>query len=488
MGSESEGGSPQQFGDYHLLQKIATGGMAEVWKARAYGMAGFEKTLVIKRVLDELARDEEFRQLFIDEARIAVALQHHNIVQVFDLGEVDGTFYMAMEYVHGYDLSHLLSRGRDLGPFPIPLALFVVGEVLKALQFAHEKVDEHGTPLGIVHCDISPHNILASNSGEVKITDFGISRVAFQSKALQAVLRGKYAYMSPEQVEGQALDCRSDLFSLGIVLWEVITGRRLFKAKEREETLARVRRAEVPSPRTFRPEVSEALEGILLRALARNPAHRYASAGEMLDALGLLMVREGHRATNHTLAAHVKQASTTAKTRVPEAEGARQRVDQQQELVVLSAEVRHTDPARVERLLQAWAELIDAQDGELWERNRSSLVAVWRCGGQRKKVIQAALDTTVVLRKIADKHKLKMAAGVAPGAARVYADTQRPPDGWEIAGPFYLARWMMNLSAHRGRTIITEVTAAKSSDAHRVLALGRITVAGDQYIHLHELQ
>ena len=486
MGSESDSTS-QQFGDYHLLHKIATGGMAEVWKARAYGMAGFEKTLVIKRVLDDLARDEEFRQLFIDEARIAVALQHHNIVQVFDLGEVDGAFYMVMEFVNGYDLSQLLSRTRNLGHFPIPLALFVITEVLKALQFAHERSDDDGKPLGIVHCDISPHNILLSNSGEVKITDFGISRVAFQSKNLQAVLRGKYAYMSPEQVDGAPLDCRSDLFSLGIVLWEMVSGRRLFKAKAREETLNRVRRADVPSPRTFRPEVSEALEGILLRALARNPAHRYGSAGEMLDALGLLMVREGHRPTNHSLAACVKRASVSESTRVPEVKGRRNRVDQQQELVVLSAEIRHKDPARIERLLQAWAELIDAQHGELWERNGASLVAVFRCGGQRTKVIQSALDTTVVMRKIAEKHKLKVAVGVAPGAARVYADTLRPPDGWEIAGPFYLARWMMNLSAHRGRSIITHVMASKASDAHRCRSLGRITVSGDQYIYLYEL-
>ena len=208
---------PQQFGDYHLLEKIATGGMAEVWRARAYGLAGFEKILVIKRVLGSLASDEEFIRLFIDEARIAVQLLHVNIVQVFDLGEVDGTYYMAMEYVHGLDLARLVSRARNHSPFPVPLALFVIAEVLKALQFAHARRDESGNPLRIVHCDISPQNMLISYAGEVKITDFGISRAAFQASGLHDVIRGKYAYMSPEQVDGAVLDGRSDLFSLGIV-------------------------------------------------------------------------------------------------------------------------------------------------------------------------------------------------------------------------------------------------------------------------------
>ena len=288
--------APQQFGEYHLLEKIATGGMAEVWRARAYGMAGFEKILVIKRVLEHLGRDREFISMFIDEARIAVQLLHVNIVQVFDLGEVDGAYYMAMEYVHGLDLSRLVLRARNAGPFPVPLALFVVGEVLKALQFAHERRDEAGEPLRVVHCDMSPQNILISYAGEVKITDFGISRAAFQAGS-RDVVRGKYAYMSPEQIDGKELDGRSDLFSTGVVLYELLTGLRLFKGKSKEETLARARRAEVPPPRVVRPEISEDLEQLLYRSLARSRSGRFQSAAEMLDALSRLMVSEGHRAT-----------------------------------------------------------------------------------------------------------------------------------------------------------------------------------------------
>jgi len=298
---------PETFGDYHLLEKIATGGMAEVWRARAYGMAGFEKILVIKKVLANLAEDDEFVKLFIDEARIASKLLHVNIVQVFDLGQVTGQYYMAMEYVHGLDLSRLIIRARNLGPFPIPLALFVCGEVLKALQFAHDRTDEQGEALHIVHCDISPQNILISYAGEVKITDFGISRAAFQAESLHKVVRGKYAFMSPEQVEGKQLDGRSDIFSLAIVLYEALTGRRLFKAKSRDETLARVRLAEVPSPRAYRPEISEDLEAFLLRALSRRPEDRFHDAAEMLEVVSALMVREGHRATNNDLAAFLRE-------------------------------------------------------------------------------------------------------------------------------------------------------------------------------------
>ena len=153
--------------------------------------------------MPSLADDEEFIDLFIDEAKIAVQLLHVNIVQVFELGEVNGQYFMALEYVHGLDLARLVSRAKNRGAFPLPLALFIVAEVLKALAFAHERRDEKGRPLHIVHCDISPQNILVSFSGEVKITDFGISRAAFQAKSLHDVIRGKYAYMSPEQVEGK---------------------------------------------------------------------------------------------------------------------------------------------------------------------------------------------------------------------------------------------------------------------------------------------
>jgi len=482
--------TPQQFGEYHLLEKIATGGMAEVWRARAYGMAGFEKILVIKKILETLTSDDEFIRLFIDEARIAVQLLHVNIVQVFDLGEVDGTYYMAMEYVHGLDLARLVSRAKHVGPFPVALALFVVSEVLKALQFAHERTDEGGEPLRVVHCDISPQNVLVSYAGEVKITDFGISRVAFQAKSLHDVVRGKYAYMSPEQVDGKDLDARTDLFSLGIVLFELLTGRRLFKARTRDETLARVRRAEVPSPRAYRPEISEDLEAIILRALAARRKDRYQDAASMLEDIGVLMVREGHRATNNDVAAYMKD--------VIEAAG-RGRVGPRRDtssippssVVVVAMEASppprslSTPKSTMAALSQEWAGVIGEAGGEVWERAEGSMLVVWPTESSLKDSLGQAVGAAMSLRRVTQRAGYRFSAGVAPGVARVLPDTGRPSEGWELAGPFYLARWMMNLSAHRGRVLLTEV-GARQVEGRRSL-LGRISIQGNRYINLDEV-
>ncbi|TNE89096.1 MAG: serine/threonine protein kinase [Deltaproteobacteria bacterium] len=482
--------APQQFGEYHLLEKIATGGMAEVWRARAYGMAGFEKILVIKRVLDTLARDDEFIRLFIDEARIAVQLLHVNIVQVFDLGEVEGSYYMAMEYVHGLDLSRLISRGKNSGPFPLPLALFVIGEVLKALQFAHERTDEDGVPLRIVHCDMSPQNILISYAGEVKITDFGISRAAFQAGS-DGVIRGKYAYMSPEQVDGKELDGRSDVFSTGIVLYELLTGRRLFKSKTKDETLARVRRAEVPPPRAFRPEISEDLEGILLKSLARKRGDRYQSAGEMLEAIGTLMVREGHRATNNDLAIYVKDVIEAA----GRGKADRRLTDTEAKptgVVVLASEANPpprslaAPRASLAALTQEWSGIVTEAGGEIWEQEDGSLLVVWTADEGVADQVARAVGAARDLAKAAQRCGYRASAGLAPGVARIAKQTSRPPTGWELSGPFYLARWLMNLSAHRGRVLMTEVGARHVKDLKTEL-LGRISIQGNRFINLYEI-
>jgi serine/threonine protein kinase len=482
---------PQQFGDYHLLEKIATGGMAEVWRARSYGMAGFEKILVIKKVLDSLAKDDEFIRLFIDEARIAVQLLHVNIVQVFDLNQVDGTYFMAMEYVHGLDLARLVSKAKHQGAFPISLALFVVGEVLKALQFAHERKSEDGEPLRIVHCDISPQNVLVSFAGEVKITDFGISRVAFQATGVHDVVRGKYAYMSPEQVGGGDLDGRSDIFSLGIVLYELLTGRRLFKARSREETLERVQRAEVPSPRSYRPEVSRELESILLKALGARPSQRYQTAGEMLDEIGILMVREGHRGSNHLLAAYIQSVMDQAGHKGHGMQ-ARQESRTPTSVVVLSVEAipppksMGTPNQSLSALVQNWIGLVAQAGGEIWEHGEGSFLVCWVAKEGFKTSLTNAVTNAVEMKKVAHEAGYRMSAGVAPGVAQLSETGHRPPDGWELAGPFYLARWMMNLSAHRGRILLTEVGQKQVAD-YPTSSLGRISIQGNRYIHLYEL-
>ena len=486
--------TPEQFGNYHLLEKIATGGMAEVWRARYYGAAGFEKILVIKKVLPDLAADQEFVELFYDEGKIAQHLQHGNIVQIWALDEVEGQPFMAMEYVHGLDMSRLLSRARGLGPFPIPLALFCISEVLRGLQFAHDRNDELGRPLSIVHCDISPQNILISFAGEVKLADFGISRAAFQASEQHKVVRGKYAYMSPEQVEGRALDRGTDLFSLGIVLYEALTGRRLFKTKSRDQTLDRVRRAEVPSPRAYREDLSEDLEAVLLKALSRKREDRYQDAGEFLEALTGIMVREGHRATSSDLSAYLKAVieAHAAASREDGAGPVRGPADvPPSEVVVLAVEAAPPPrsiaaPRRsLASLSQEWANLVDQADGKIWEHADGAMLVVWVARGGRKGALQRAARTAVALQQVTLDAGYRLSAGMAPGVARIQPGANRPADGWALAGPFYLARWMMNLSAHRGRVLLTEVAARHVTG--RTSLLGRIPIQGNRYISLHEL-
>jgi serine/threonine protein kinase len=486
-------GQPEVFGKYHLLERIAVGGMAEVYRARAYGTAGFEKILVIKKVLDHLIADEEFKRLFIDEAKIAESLHHVNIVQVWALGEIDGHYFMEMEYVHGLDLSRLVSRARNLGPFPVELALFIAAEVLKALQFAHSRTDATGAPMRIVHCDISPQNILISYSGEVKITDFGISRAAFQSRTQHEVIRGKYAYMSPEQVDGKPIDGRSDLFSLGIVLYEALTGHRLFKARSRDETLSRVRRADVPPPRLYRSDdISEELEAFLLKALARRPEARFKDASEMFDALATIVVREGHRATNNDVAAYLKQVIESATTRKSDsAPAASLKAIPPTAVVVLAAEAA-TPPrsiaaprASLVSLGEEWAEIVADAGGEIWESDEGSALVVWIAKGGLKDTVERAVRTAKALQRCTTDAAYKLSAGVATGIVRLRSDSNRPPDGWELQGPFYLARWMMNLSAHRGRVLVTEVAHKKmAGSTHRI---GRVAIQGNRYVNLYEL-
>jgi hypothetical protein len=483
---------PEVFGKYHLIEPIATGGMAEVWRARQQGVAGFEKIVCIKKVLTSLAEDEEFVRLFVDEARIATHLVHVNIVQVFELDRTDDTLFMAMEFVHGLDLARLIAQARSLGPFPVPLALFIAGEVLKALAFAHERAADDGAPMRIVHCDISPQNVLCSLAGEVKLTDFGISRAAFQSKALHKVVRGKYAYMSPEQVDGRPLDRRTDLFSLGIVLYELLTGQRLFKAKTRDQTLDRVRRAEVPSPRGYRPELSEDVESLLLKALQRRPEDRFPDAHAFLEALTRVVLREGHRATHSDLAAFVRAAAAAAEAAAKgEAPVRLEDLAHPTTVVVLAAEAALpprsiASPRRsAEELLAGWVARVEAEDGQVWERAGGSLLAVWAADAGLERTLDRVVRAALDFQAEAMAGGFRLAAGVCPGVARLRPDTGRPAEGWELAGPFYLARWLMNLSAHRGRVLLTDVAARRSRA--RAAVLGRIPIQGNHSIQLHEL-
>ena len=288
---------PQIFGKYHLVDKIATGGMAEVFRAKSYGVAGFEKTLVIKKILPNLATDKKFVEMFIDEAKIASTLSHINVVQIFDLGSEDGDYFIAMEYVDGTDLKTLVEKARQARrPVPVNLMAYIVSEVAKGLDYAHRRKDAQRRDMSIVHRDISPHNVLVSHAGEVKITDFGIARASSKVNITRSgVIRGKFAYMSPEQARGDHIDRRSDIFSLGIVVYELVTGTRLFKAKNDIETLKRVQTGPITPPSRLNPEVNPELEAIILKALDRDRDRRYQFSSKMYDDLSSYLFSAGEK-------------------------------------------------------------------------------------------------------------------------------------------------------------------------------------------------
>lgn len=279
------------FGRYLLLDPIKDGGMSEIWRARPQGEAS---VVAIKRVLPAYAEDPEMQSLLLDEARVSVQLTHPNIARVFDLGRVGSEIFLAMEYVPGVDLRSIFKREAAVGRnMPVPLAVLVLAQVCDALDYAHRRVGSRGEPLRIVHRDVAPDNVLVTFDGEVKLIDFGVAKAAGQSNKTEAgALKGKLSYMSPEQVLGQDLDRRSDVFSVGTLLWEMVTGERLFWRENQLEILRSVRIAKVAPPSQLNREVSRALERAILRALSREREARFAWASELGAALRACLERE----------------------------------------------------------------------------------------------------------------------------------------------------------------------------------------------------
>lgn len=269
------------------MEKIAQGGMAEIFKGLAYDTAGIKRTVCIKKILPHIAASPEFIESLIAEAKIAVTLSHGNIAQTYDLGKVGDDYFIVMEYVDGKSLSQIAKRAAAKKErVPLPMVCSVMAEVASGLDYIHRRTDAKGEPLHIVHRDMSPQNIICSYSGTIKIIDFGIAIAAGRIAITDTgILKGKFSFMSPEQARGDPLDHRSDIFSLGIVMYELLTGERLFKADDNRETLRNVRRARVTSPAVLRPDLPEELDRICMKALAREKRHRFTSAAEMRDAL-----------------------------------------------------------------------------------------------------------------------------------------------------------------------------------------------------------
>jgi serine/threonine protein kinase/sugar lactone lactonase YvrE len=273
----------EPLGNYVLLQHISAGGMAELFLAVRLGPEGFERLAAIKRIHKHLSLQRDFIDMFVQEAKVAALLSHPNIVHIYDLGGEEETYYIAMEYVSGKDLGDVTRRWRELDKiWPPEQAAFAVSKVCAGLDYAHKKKDLKGNDLNLVHRDISPQNILISYDGEVKLVDFGIAKAATQSTVTQTgVLKGKVAYMSPEQAWGSTVDRRSDIFSIGIVSYEMLTGQRLFKGNSDLNTLEQVRQAAVEPPTKVAANIPLALEAIVLKALAKEPSQRYQTAGQM---------------------------------------------------------------------------------------------------------------------------------------------------------------------------------------------------------------
>ncbi len=269
----------ERFGKYHVLEKIAQGGMAEVYKVKTVGIAGFEKIQALKRILPNSAREGRFIRSFIDEARIAVELTHRNIVQVFDFGKADGELFLAMELIEGRDLRVAMAQAvtRD-ALCPIPVAAYIIGEVASGLDYAHRKTDGYGGGLGIVHCDVSPSNVMMSTDGYVKILDFGIARATFASALERRRLRGKPRYMAPEQTHGEPPTAASDVFALGIIAWELFTGLPLYRGPNIKAILEAVRTTDPPRVDRLNPEVPPEIAKAIATALTREPAGRGTSA------------------------------------------------------------------------------------------------------------------------------------------------------------------------------------------------------------------
>ncbi len=306
LGARAQAG--EIFGDYTLLDRIAVGGMAEVWRARRRGVEGFQKTVAIKKILSHLTGSPDFVTMFIDEAKLAAQLSHNNIIQIYDLGKVGDAFFIAMEHVDGKDLRSILTAAQQSQrPVSVGLGLLIVSAVARALDYAHRKRDFDNRAMGLVHRDVSPQNVLISYEGAIKLCDFGIVKaVAKASTTQMGALKGKLQYMSPEQAWGKSVDARSDIFSLGSVLFEVLTGTQLFTGESEIGVLDAVRECRIPSPRKLVPEIPEKVAAIVFKALAKSPDERYQTAADLEHDIGAVLDHLRQIPSQNMLAAYMR--------------------------------------------------------------------------------------------------------------------------------------------------------------------------------------
>ncbi len=304
-----DGDTPKKVGRYEILGHLATGGMARIYLAKAGGIGAFERYVVLKTILPDRATDQRFVTMFLDEARLAATLNHQNIAQVYEVDEADGNLFITMEYVHGENLRTILETTLRKGwTIPVELAVMIVSSAAAGLHHAHERKGKTGQPLNIVHRDVSPANIMVGYDGATKLLDFGIAKAEERStKTQQGTIKGKYGYMSPEQCRGKPIDRRSDIFALGIVLYEITTLRRAFRGNDDFDTMRRIVNGDLVPPSVAVPGYPRELEAIVLTAMARDPDFRFQSSQEMLEALDAFMVRAKLQGSPSTMARFMTQ-------------------------------------------------------------------------------------------------------------------------------------------------------------------------------------
>jgi serine/threonine protein kinase len=339
----------QTLGRYKLLALLATGGMAEIHLARQAGIKGFERLVVVKKILPHLAAEEAFLEMFFDEARIASLLNHPNIVQIYDLGQEGDDYFMAMEYLEGESLSFMEREARKKERYMSPaVAAGIIAQVCDGLEYAHAFLNHEGQTMNIVHRDVSPQNIIVLFSGGVKLVDFGVAKAASQvHKTRAGSLKGKLSYLAPEQCLGKPVDHRTDIFALGVVLWELLTRRRLFKRDNEGATLNAVMNEEIPGIRTIRRQVPVSLEAVAMRALEKSPEKRFQSAGEMGAALRDYLIKTGEAAGTAEIAAFINGAlGERAKNKKSMLEKLRTSDKKEVDVTMLNPESSESKPSR----------------------------------------------------------------------------------------------------------------------------------------------
>ncbi|HEV8658024.1 MAG TPA: TonB family protein [Thermoanaerobaculia bacterium] len=376
--TEEEPTDGTRFGQYVLLDKIASGGMAEVWKARMRGVEGFQKIVAIKKILPHLSDNQEFIEMFVDEAKLAAQLNHNNIIHIYDLGKISNSYYIAMEYVDGHDLKAILKRAQERDqPMMVEVALFIASKLAAALDYAHRKRDFDEKEMGLVHRDVSPQNVLISHEGDIKLCDFGIAKAASKASHTQVgALKGKLQYMSPEQASGKTIDRRSDIFALATVLFEMLTARKLFTGESEMSILEQVREARVTPPSQINEEVTPEIDRVVLKALQKDPAARYQTAGEMARDLDAILYNFKPTPTSADLAIYMHHLwiEEPVKPKIEEPEPVAE-VDEAPDLAVAAAAVPPPAPKRPTTApgnvaMPAW----EARPSDVKERKRSPVV------------------------------------------------------------------------------------------------------------------